>query len=112
VDTGPSCMTPPAESLSSSSWSTSGRPVTRWYWSARRSTCASHTGRPSSEKPAAPASASSPCSVSCSPASPTVIAAWNPTRTTASRSACSNSEPRTAALSTTGEVFGMERIAT
>jgi hypothetical protein len=41
-----------------------------------------------------------------------VIAAWKPTRTIASRSACSKREPRTAALSTTGEVFGMERIAT
>ena len=34
--TAPSCMTPAPDRLGSSSCSTSGRPVMRWYWSARR----------------------------------------------------------------------------
>ena len=46
------------------------RPASRWYWSARRSTRALRTGRPSSEKPTAPASRSSAISVSSSPVDP------------------------------------------
>ena len=57
------------------------------YWSARRITPAATTGRPSSVNPTAPASASSPISVSSVPSWPLVIAAKKPTGTFASRSA-------------------------
>ena len=82
-----------------------------WYWSARRISPGATTGRPSSEKPAAPASASSAISVSSSPSCPFVIAARKPTGTSASSRAVSISEPSTAAESTTGSVFGIARIA-
>ena len=81
------------------------------YWSARRIRPAERTGRPSSVKPAAPSSASSPISVSSAPCCPFVIAARNPTGISASARACSISEPSTAAESTTGSVFGIARIA-
>ena len=60
----PSCMWPPRVSVGSSQWTASGRFATAPYWSARRIRPGETTGRPSSEKPAAPASASSPISVS------------------------------------------------
>ena len=81
------------------------------YWSARRMSPGERTGCPSSVKPAAPASASSPISVSSAPLWPFVIAARKPTGTTASAPACSISDPSTAAESTTGSVFGIARIA-
>ncbi len=49
------------------------------YCSARRMTPAATTGRPSSVKPTAPASASSPISVSSAPSCSFVIAAKKPT---------------------------------
>ena len=55
----PSCTWPSRESVGSSQWSASLRPVTAPYWSARRISPAEATGRPSSVKAAAPASASS-----------------------------------------------------
>ena len=73
-----------AESVGSSQWTATRRPVIAWYWSARRISPGATTGRPSSEKPAAPASASSAISVSSSPCWPFVIAARNPTGTSAS----------------------------
>ena len=82
----------------------------RWYCRARRITPASATGWPSSLNPAAPASASSTCSVSSAPRWPTVIAARNPTRTAASCSPRSSSDSSTEAVSTTGAVFGMATI--
>ncbi len=66
---------------------------------------------PSSEKATAPVSASSPISVSSSPCCPRVIAARNPTGTSASLRAASTSAPSVAAESTTGSVFGIARIA-
>ena len=69
-----------------------GRPATALYWSARRIRPGETTGRPSSVKPAAPASASSPISVSSPPAWPFEIAARKPTGTTASARACSTSD--------------------
>ena len=87
------------------------RPVTAPYWSARRISPADVTGRPSSVNAAAPASASSPISVSSSPPSRFEIAAMKPVGTSASRLAVSTSEPSTAAESTTGSVFGIARIA-
>ncbi len=74
-------------------------------------TPAARTGRPSSVKPAAPASASSAISVSCSPSWPTVTAAVNPVGIRASARARSRRERSTGAESTTGSVFGMARIA-
>ena len=50
----------------------------RWYWSALRMTPASATGWPSSLKPAAPARASSTCSVSSAPLCPAVIGGEEP----------------------------------
>ena len=61
------CMWPPCVRLGSSQWSASGRPVIALYSSARRISPAVATGRPSSVNAAAPASASSPISVSCAP---------------------------------------------
>ena len=69
------------------------------------------TGWPSSVKPTAPSSASSPISVSSAPCCPFEIAARNPTCTSAWVWACSISAPSTAAVSTTGSVFGIARIA-
>ena len=63
----PRASRPGPTATGSSSWSASSRPARRWYWSAWRITPAERTGRPSSVKPAAPASASSAISVSCSP---------------------------------------------
>ena len=57
------------------SGSASRQPVIALYSSARRIRPAVATGRPSSVKAAAPASASSPISVSCAPSWPIVIAA-------------------------------------
>jgi hypothetical protein len=74
-------------------------------------TPAERTGRPSSVKPGAPASASSAISVSCSPCWPRLIAARKPVGTRASARARSRSERRTGALSTTGSVFGIARMA-
>ena len=73
------CMWPPRVSVGSSQWSESRRPVIALYSSARRIRPAVATGRPSSVKAAAPASASSPISVSCVPSWPIVIAAVKPT---------------------------------
>ena len=56
AETSPSCITPSPERSGSSSWSAITPPARRWYWSARRSTRAFAIGRPSSEKPTAPAS--------------------------------------------------------
>ena len=64
-------------------FSDDGRPVMPWYWSARRIRPGATTGRPSSVKPAAPCSASSAISVSSAPSCPRVIAARNPTGTSA-----------------------------
>ena len=61
-------------------------PARRWYWSARRITRALAIGRPSSEKPIAPASRSSAISVSSSPSIPRVTVATKPTGIEASRS--------------------------
>ena len=82
--TAPSCTCPPRESVGSSQWSASGRPVIDAYCSARRIIPADETGTPSSENATAPASASSPISVSSSPDWPRVIAARKPTGTRAS----------------------------
>ena len=73
------CIWPPRVSVGSSQWSARRRPVIALYSSARRISPAVATGRPSSVNAAAPASASSPISVSCVPSWPTVIAAVNPT---------------------------------
>ncbi len=81
------------------------------YSSARRISPAVATGRPSSVNAAAPASASSPISVSCPPCWPTVIAAAKPTGTSASSAARARSPRRRSVESTTGEVFGIARIA-
>ena len=62
-------------------------------------------------KPTAPSSASSAISVSSSPAIPRVIVARKPTGTRACSRARWRSERSTGALSTTGSVFGMARIA-
>ena len=67
AETAPMCMCPPRVSVGSSQWSASGRPVIALYSSARRISPAVATGRPSSVNAAAPASASSPISVSCVP---------------------------------------------
>ena len=64
------------------------------------------TGRPSSVKPTAPESESSPISVSSPPSEPLEIAARNPTGTSASAWARSTSAPSTAAESTTGSRVG------
>ena len=56
AETSPSFITPPPESSGSSSCRAITPPARRWYWSARRSTRAFAIGRPSSEKPIAPAS--------------------------------------------------------
>ena len=76
----PSCMWPPRVSVFSSQWSAIGGPAAALYWSARRRSPGDMTGWPSSEKPAAPASASSTISVSSAPAWPFVIAAEEPDR--------------------------------
>ena len=81
------------------------------YCSARRIRPAASTGRPSSEKPTAPHSASSPISLSSAPSEAFEIAARNPTGTRASAAAVSPRERSTEAESTTGSVFGMARIA-
>ena len=86
-------------------------PHSRWYCSALRSIPAETTGLPSSVKPIAPASRSSAISVSSSPARPRVIAARKPTGTWASCRARWVSEPRTAAVSIVGLVFGIATIA-
>ena len=54
------------------------------YWKARRSRPELSTGRPSSENPTAPASASDASSASCAPSWPREMAPRNPTATTAS----------------------------
>ena len=59
AETAPSCICAARCSVMSSSCSVSLSPVTRLYCSARRSIPARSTGRPSSEKPAAPRAASS-----------------------------------------------------
>ena len=87
------------------------RLVTALYWSARRISPGDATGMPSSVKPAAPASASSPIPVSSAPVCPFVIAARKPTGISASARAVSISEPSVAAESTTGSVFGIARMA-
>ena len=69
--TAPSCAWPPRDSVGSSQCSAIGRPSGRAYCRARRSSPALHTGRPSSVNPAAPRSARSPSSASCSPCWPT-----------------------------------------
>ena len=84
AETAPSCIWPPADSEPSSSCSASRRPVTELYWSARRRMPASATGRPSSEKAAAPLAASSPISLKLRPCWPRVIAHMNPVAITAS----------------------------
>ncbi len=87
------------------------RPVTALYCSARRISPGETTGMPSSVKPAAPASASSPISVSSAPACPLEIAARKPTGMRALVLASSTSAPSTEAESTTGSVFGIARSA-
>ena len=111
AETSPSCITPPADSAGSSSWSAMLRPASRWYCSAWRITPAERSGRPSSVNASAPESASSAISVSCSPRCPMVTAAVKPTGTRASARARSRSESSTDAESTTGSVLGMARIA-
>ncbi len=100
-------MSAARESEVSSQCSESTRPVVAAYCSARRRSEAESTGRPSSEKPHAPWSASSPSGASCSPFCPTEIAARKPTRTRASSAACSCSDASTCGVSTTGSVFGI-----
>ena len=100
-------MTPSPESSGSSSCRAITPPARRWYWSARRSTRALRIGRPSSEKPTAPASRSSAISVSSSPSIPRVTLAMKPTGTEASRSARSRTEPSTAAESIGGSVLAI-----
>ena len=85
--------------------------MTAQYCSARRIRPGDATGTPSSVKPAAPAAASSPISVSSAPRCPFVTVARKPTGSSASARAASTSEPSVAAESTTGSVFGMARIA-
>ena len=85
--------------------------MTAPYWIARGIRPAEPTGTPSSLKPAAPRSASSPISVSSAPRWPFVIAARKPTGIAASARAESSSVPRTAAESTTGSVFGIASTA-
>ena len=104
-------MWPPRESVGSSQCTASGRSVIDAYWSARHMSAVATTGRPSSVNPTAPSSASSPISVSSEPFCPLEIAARKPTCTSASARACSTSAPSTAAVSTTGSVFGIARIA-
>src|SRR5665647_2591452 len=91
AETGPSCIWPPLKSDSSWAWTATKRPLTLTYWRARRMSAAVARGRPSSLKPTAPAAPSSPISVSCSPASPRVTAAKNPTGIAASARAVSAS---------------------
>ena len=111
AETTPSCMWPPRVSVGSSQWTATRRPATGLYCSARRIRPGETTGRPSSVNPAAPASASSPISVSSAPACPFEIAAMKPSGTSASARALSTSDARTDAESTTGSVFGIARIA-
>jgi hypothetical protein len=80
------------------------------YWSARRMSPGDCTGMPSSEKAAAPASASSAISVSSAPSWPLVIAARKPTGPPPPAGAL-DERAETAAESTTGSVFGIARIA-
>ena len=87
AETAPSCIAEPRVSERSSQCSESTRPVIEAYWSARRRRPALSTGRPSSEKPTAPASASAPSSASCSPRWPSEIAPRKPTATAASLAA-------------------------
>src|SRR6476469_8804642 len=82
--TTPAWACPPLVSDCSSQCTAIIRPVIALYCSARRMTPAAATGRPSSVKPAAPASASAPISVNSAPSRPFVIAARKPTGTLAS----------------------------
>ena len=74
VETAPSFMAPPADSVRSSQCCTMVRSKVRAYSIARRISSAFITGLPSSETATQPASFSSPISASCSPPSPLVMA--------------------------------------
>ena len=81
VATYPSDASAPSVSVTSSGWSTIGRPSAPAYASALRRTAALLTGDPSSLNPTTPASASSPSAASVSPPRPAVTAPWTRTRT-------------------------------
>ena len=84
AETAPSCIWPSRESVVSSQWSAIRRPVIGAVLQRAPHQPGDATGMPSSVKPAAPASASSPISVSSAPDWPFVIAARKPTGISAS----------------------------
>ena len=111
AETAPSCITPSRDSAGSSSCSAITPPHRRWYWSALRSIPAETTGLPSSVKPSAPASRSAGHLGQLLALQAAGDRARNPTGTRASRRARSTSDPRIAASSTTGSVFGIAMTA-
>ena len=110
AETGPSCITPAPESSGSSSCRAIVPPQSRWYCRARRRTRALRIGRPSSLKPAAPASRSEAISVSSSPSIARVTVARKPTLTAAAARASASSASTSAGVETGGSVLAIARM--
>ena len=105
-------MWPPRVSVGSSQWSASGRPVIALYSSARRISPAVDD-RPAvvGERGGARVGELAHLGQLRRRAGRIVIAAMKPTGTSASRSARARRPRSTSAMSTTGSVFGIARIA-
>src|ERR1051325_1746971 len=111
AEISPSCIAPPRASERSSQWSATAIPKVCAYSSAVRMRRLEATGFPSSLTATAPASTSSPNSVSCSPFWPIDTAAIGETRAFPARAAWRSTKPTVAWLSVTGSVLGIAQTA-